>query len=293
MPLVVDVEAVTGCMVFEIRDEAWDVSHCHWEPVSQVRQGTATRYRGGVENATTFALFDRIAAEVADAVAVADRVGRGERPGQYRLDLDADAVVTEALRSAGFGVVSEESGRDGYGAAVTVVVDPVDGSTNASRSLPCWATSLCAVDADGPLLATVVDQSRKVTWRAVRGGGATRQVGDGQPEPIRVAEPVLAGDAVVAINGMSSNKAETWQFRAYGAASIELCMVADGTLDGYSNLDGDSHGVWDYLAAVLILAEAGGVARDVEFRDLVTLNPRERRCIVAASCDSLLAEMMW
>ena len=34
---------------------------------------------------------------------------------------------------------------------VCVVLDPVDGSTNASRGLPCWATSLCALDADGPL----------------------------------------------------------------------------------------------------------------------------------------------
>ncbi len=31
-----------------------------------------------------------------------------------------------------------------------VVIDPVDGSTNASQGIPWFATSLCAVDAEGP-----------------------------------------------------------------------------------------------------------------------------------------------
>ena len=51
------------------------------------------------------------------------------------------------LAPAGVGVVSEESGRSGPDdAAITVVVDPVDGSTNCSRGIPYWAISLCAVD---------------------------------------------------------------------------------------------------------------------------------------------------
>ena len=34
---------------------------------------------------------------------------------------------------------------------------PVDGSTNCSRGIPYWGTSLCALDADGPLCALVVN----------------------------------------------------------------------------------------------------------------------------------------
>ena len=37
------------------------------------------------------------------------------------------------------------------GASVTVVLDPVDGSTNCSRGISYWAISICALDADGPL----------------------------------------------------------------------------------------------------------------------------------------------
>ena len=56
---------------------------------------------------------------------------------------------------------------------MTVVVDPLDGSTNASRRLPWFATSLCAVDADGPLAALVVDLVHGTRFDAGAGRGRT------------------------------------------------------------------------------------------------------------------------
>ena len=53
-----------------------------------------------------------------------------------------------------------------------MVLDPVDGSTNASRALPWYATSLCAVDGDGARAALVVDQA---SGAAVRGGPGRRR----------------------------------------------------------------------------------------------------------------------
>src|SRR5687768_6507461 len=67
----------------------------------------------------------------------------GERLGQYALDLVADAPVTRYLTDHGFGVLSEESGLHHPDRGIVVVVDPVDGSTNASRRIPYYATSLC------------------------------------------------------------------------------------------------------------------------------------------------------
>lgn len=247
--------------------------------------------------AATWSLFDELAAEVRRRVESAGPQGRerGTRSGQYVLDLAADDAVVPMLLDAGFGVMSEESGRHEPQRSVCVVVDPVDGSTNAARGLPCWATSLCAVDAEGPWVATVVDHSRAITYRAARGLGATRTAGDGAPESITVAAAVPLSDAVVAVNGRSASWPAARQFRALGSAAIELCLVAEGALDGYLNLDGDSHGSWDYLGAFLVLTEAGGVAGDAQGRDLVTLDPDARRCIIGASgpvmLDTLSAPM--
>ncbi len=75
-------------------------------------------------------------------------------------------------------MLSEESGRHHADRPVTVVLDPLDGSSNAARGLPWYATSLCAVDAEGPLAAVVVNQVSGARYEAVRGGGARR---DGEP----------------------------------------------------------------------------------------------------------------
>ena len=80
-------------------------------------------------------------------------VRRGCGDGQYAVDLDADRACLDRLLSAGFSVLSEESGRQGPSDRPVVVVDPLDGSTNASRGVPWFGTALCLVDDDGPAVA--------------------------------------------------------------------------------------------------------------------------------------------
>ena len=115
--------------------------------------------------------------DVADAVASAMRTvtdwgPSGARVGQYALDVTADDAALAVLRKAGVGVLSEESGFDPGTNGEVVVIDPIDGSTNASRGLPWFATSLCFVDDDGPAVALVVNQATGVRFSAERGGGA-------------------------------------------------------------------------------------------------------------------------
>ncbi|MST35086.1 hypothetical protein GHK86_20440, partial [Acidimicrobiaceae bacterium USS-CC1] len=66
----------------------------------------------------------------------------GTSDAQYRHDLVADRVGVDLLDAAGFGILSEESGLHRPERDVVVVIDPVDGSTNASRGLPWYATSV-------------------------------------------------------------------------------------------------------------------------------------------------------
>src|SRR4051812_719913 len=96
----------------------------------------------------------------ADAVSMAMHHHRewglaGTRRGQYHHDLAADAAALEALEPSGVAILSEESGVQAGSLGLTVVIDPIDGSTNASRGLPWWSTSLCAVDDEGPWVALV------------------------------------------------------------------------------------------------------------------------------------------
>ena len=229
--------------------------------------------------------------EVADAIATAfarvtDMGPSGVRDGQYALDVVANDAALPLLRSAGYGVLSEESEFEAGTNGVVVVIDPIDGSTNASRGLPWYATALCMVDADGPSVSLVVNQASGDRFWALRGEGAWRNGHRIAPSPC-----VDVGEAIIGLNGVPSRPLGQGQSRMYGAAALDLCMVACGVLDGYVDCDdrgSGAHGVWDYLASLLICREAGALVEDVHERDLVVLDRGARRTPVAAATHDLL-----
>ena len=102
------------------------------------------------------------------------------------------------------------------------MVDPVDGSTNASRRLPWFATSLCAVDADGARAAVVVNQATGERFEAVRGGGARR---DGVA--IRPSPCAAVGEAIVGISGLLPGNLGWRQFRALVRLAPPLCITPE------------------------------------------------------------------
>lgn len=215
----------------------------------------------------------------------------GRRPGQYLIDLDVDDVCVAPLVAAGYSVLSEESGQQhpagGRSALGTVVVDPLDGSTNASLGLPWCATSLCLVLDGEPTVALVANLATGTRYSARLGAGAML---DGRPMSIDTAAPL--DDAVVAISGLPSHHYGWRQFRALGASALDLCAVASGTFDGFVDMSPDAHGVWDYLGAMLVVREAGGVVVDALGRDLVVLDHAARRTPVAATHPVLLDELL-
>ncbi len=187
------------------------------------------------------------------------------------------------LDGAGLGVMSEESGPYRLDRPVTVVIDPVDGSTNAARGIPWYATSLCAIDGDGPRAALVVNQASGVRFEAVRGGGAFR---DGRP--VHPTSCRQLGEAIIGLSGYPSRYFGWNQYRGLGAAALDLCAVAEGVLDGYAVVGGSKLGSWDYLGGMLICTEAGAVVGETLGRELVTLEHGDRRTPVAAATAELL-----
>ena len=231
-------------------------------------------------------LFDEMVADVADALSELTDWGlSGGRPTQYNHDVVADDIIVNRLLEEGLAVLSEESGLVGEG-PITVVVDPIDGSTNASRALPWYATSLCAVDQEGPLAAEVVNLATGDRYRAVRGEGVESDEMDVVPSGC-----TELGEAIVGFSGLPPEHGGWNQFRTYGAAALDLCAVATGTFDGYVDVD-RAHGVWDYLGATLICWEAGVPVVDTMGESLVVLDHKAVRAPVAAATEELLMELL-
>lgn len=211
----------------------------------------------------------------------------GTRSGQYRSDLAADAACLAVLDAAGFGWLSEESGVAHGDRDIIVIVDPVDGSTNADRGIPWFATSLAATDADGLRVALVVNQASDRRFHAIRGGGAFV---DGTPLTPTTASSL--GESIIGMSGYPRHYLGWKQFRALGAAALDLCAVAEGVLDGYLDASPSAHGSWDYAAGMLICQEAGVTVVDAFDRDLVVLGHLDRRTPIAGATVALTDELV-
>lgn len=282
-----------GRVFFQIGDVAGHVDNSHRGPFSDGdttrRSEPFTGETATVLHVTSNAwieLLDETAEAVVDALATFDRWGDGgDRPDQYALDQIADAAVLEVLKPTGVSILSEESGFLQGETSELVIVDPVDGSTNASRRIPHYCTSLCVVDEQGPLAAVVLNLANGERFHATRQGGAFLN-----DQPIEPTNCEQLSEAIVGVAGIPPTNVVPRQYRSFGAAALDLCSVAAGRLDGYMD-PLTHHGVWDYAAAVLICAEAGAVVGELEGRELIHSDHSLRLGPVAAATPELLKQL--
>ncbi|MCX6513867.1 MAG: inositol monophosphatase [Actinobacteria bacterium] len=211
----------------------------------------------------------------------------GIRHTQYSVDVRADNAALAVLHAAGCAVLSEESQITGQWGDddILVVMDPLDGSTNASRGVPWFATALCALDKNGMRASLVVNQaSGKDRYWATQGGGAFHNGNQMRPSACSTLK-----EAVVGVSGLASFRPQWSQFRALGAAALDICLVAQGVLDGW--VDFNSHGVWDYLASILICQEAGVATSEYLDRELLVTQYDQKRTPIVAATPALLAQL--
>lgn len=188
---------------------------------------------------------------------------------------DADREVETLIRSRlrerrpADGFVGEESDAEPGVSGITWVVDPIDGTVNYAYGIPFYAVSIAAVQ--GPpepqawtaLAGAVYVPPLDEMFHAARGAGAWLDDRRLQVEADASAAGALiatgfgydpathAGDLARVARAMPIAR----DIRRMGAASIDLCSVAAGRVDGYFE-----RGLkpWDHAAAEIIVTEAGG-----------------------------------
>lgn len=240
-----------------------------------------------MEPAALIDLFDEVATAIrAELDALSDWGRAHGHDSQYTHDVVADEIAVPMLTAAGLGVVSEESPAQDSTNGIIAVIDPIDGSTNASMGLPWFATSICAVDDDGPLAAVVVNQALGVSYRAIRGEGAWRDDARIAPNPT-----TELADAIVILNDLPPQHLGWRQYRVLGAAALDMCAVADGTADGFVDF-GVGLSPWDYLGALLVCVEAGASVGRFAGGDLLDVSPTATVQPAVAATPELLAALI-
>lgn len=216
------------------------------------------------------AACDEVGRRVA-AMSVAERArpvgtGAGGDTTVYA-DEVAEQILLQALRplakerAGGFTVVTEEAGEVPMGGdAIVVVVDPVDGSVNAKRGLPSFATSIAIAHGrtiGDVWLGLVRDHATGEDIVAERGRGSFVDGARQRPVPVDPPEllmlegaaPGLVSRAAALLDG------RVRRLRACGSLALAICWAGVGRADGVLGL-GRGRAV-DYAAAQLVAAEAG------------------------------------
>ena len=186
------------------------------------------------------------------------------------VDLAAEAAIMQTLQESGisFSLVSEESGFKNFSSHpqdYIVTVDPIDGTTNLSRGLPFYASSIAI--SKKPFLADVYagmvsDLSRNVTYVACKGKGAFYEGKKIQPSKTSSLDAAVIGldlntykvaEVAPSVTGLIE---KTRYLRHFGANALEICYVAHGLTDAFVDLRGKIR-TTDVAAGFLIAKEAG------------------------------------
>ncbi|WP_411698251.1 inositol monophosphatase family protein [Conyzicola sp.] len=219
-------------------------------------------------------------------------------------DRETETLIRSMLADArpNDGFLGEEGGAATGTSGLTWVVDPIDGTVNYLYGIPHWAVSVAVVEGDPDpltwraLAGCVTNPMTGEVYTATEGGGAFS--GNQQlfvTEPASVAQSLIGTGfgyeaAVRAKQGavVAGLLPLVRDIRRFGTASLDLCAVATGRLNGYFE-----RGLkpWDHAAAALVAREAGavvtGAAGAPPSADFILAAPAE----LASALEGILAKL--
>src|SRR6202035_88241 len=234
------------------------------------------------------AAVDPVLAEVTRAAAAAfrharERVDRAELAEKTqiatngtiaaRLDIVVESAVVEAVNRHRVNLLSEEIGFIDNGSATTLIVDPVDGTGNATAGVPFCAFA-AAVSRDGVLTESLtcwLDTGR--CWHAIAGA----------PVP-------FATTGRTALDGAAVSLLRAERVRILSSSCLEAALVAEGSTDAFADVGGDRHRLVDLAPALVLLPAAGGSVIDAVGRPVEVANALSRRWSGVVAASPALAE---
>jgi myo-inositol-1(or 4)-monophosphatase len=176
------------------------------------------------------------------------------------IDIVVESAILASVEGLAVNVLSEEAGWIDHGHAVTLVVDPVDGSGNAAAGVPFAAFSgAIAVDGRFVEALTVWLHTGERYWASV----------DVAPVVTTTGRRSVDGALLSMLRPHPRNHEAWWRVaqrasrvRILGSSTIEAALVAAGALDAFVDAGSDTHRLVDLAAAMVQVPAAGGVIVD-------------------------------
>jgi myo-inositol-1(or 4)-monophosphatase len=186
------------------------------------------------------------------------------------MDRISERTVVETIFDAFpyHGILAEEEAQIENNSGFLWIIDPLDGTTNYAHGYPSFSVSIGLECSGDVIVGVVYDPMRDELFSAVRGQGAFL---NGNPivvskNDILIRSLLATGfpyDRAVSkennLNYFNALIMASQEIRRSGSASLDMCAVATGRLDGYWELKLHP---WDVAAGSLIVHEAGGIVSD-------------------------------
>lgn len=240
-----------------------DPARINWPvPEPQLPEGV---HAALAETALAAATAYRHARHLHGRAELAEKVADGaDGTPTMRVDALVEDAVAEAAQRNHVNLLSEEAGFLDHGSAVTLVVDPVDGSANAANGIPlsCFA-GVVTVDGVAVEALTVWLDTGRAWWARA-----------GEPTPFRTSGRTALDGSLVGLLAPKDNSQEAWRrvadradrLRVLASSCLEAVLVAEGSLDAFADPGSDSHRIMDMAAALVTVPSAGGVVLDARGR---------------------------
>lgn len=178
------------------------------------------------------------------------------------VDKQTEIFIVEAIKAKykGEDFLTEEDTTERVESEALWIIDPIDGTTNFIFQKKNFAISVAFYKDLKPVFGIVYDVMADKMFVGVKGEGAylndVRMQMTDQNKNLKGS--LMYGDLyslTMFPKGLMHLRESLVSHRYLGAASIEICMVAEDQAEAYisRNLK-----VWDVAAGVIILQEAGG-----------------------------------
>ncbi|QBJ98669.1 inositol monophosphatase [Rhodococcus sp. ABRD24] len=239
-------------------------------------------------DAAVSAYRDAVLTHSPDKLAAIAMDGADGTPTMF-IDVLVEDAIIDAATAAGVNVLSEERGWVDVGSAVTLVVDPVDGSANAAAGVPlsCFSAAV-AIDGEFTEALTAWLHTDQRWW-------ASRNRSEFTTSGRRSAR-----EAAVSVLRPHARNRDSWtrvadaakRIRILSCSTIDAAFVATGAVDAFVDAGSDTHRLMDIAAATVLVGASGGAVIDAFDRPIEFDTDLTRRWSgIVAATPELAAEL--
>ena len=197
---------------------------------------------------------------------------KGQNDFVTNVDLKVQEILYRELSKArpDYGFIMEEGQSEKLSSKNIWIIDPIDGTLNFMHGLPYFSISIAVKSNDKIIAGIIYNPVQNEFYWAEEGIGAFLN-----DQRLRVSARKNLDQSLIALGipflGRKNHKSHLKMqasvmkkvagLRRFGAASLDLALVAAGRVDGFWE---EGLSIWDIAAGVILVREAGGLVSGIK-----------------------------